>query len=153
MAVGTVSSVQQENWQQIATTSPTGVTSVTFSGLTGYKQYLVTVRDITSAAVSFFAFRFNESSSNADYAVGTGVSTIAVYITSSDTAGRSTAFTIKNANLSVPHEFEYFTGVTASVERRGMFLQPSPITSITCLLLDATTNITGGTITLYGIAA
>lgn len=154
MAVSTVSSVDQEIWQLIATNSPTSGTTTTFSGLSGYKKYILAFAALnTTTNPSDYNMTFNSSSS--DYSSRAQAGTSGVTTTDSIRLARGNQmngfFTIENVNLEIP---KIVTGVGAAggsdaYQVLGSWNSTSAITSITITLGAGTYN--SGSVRLYGV--
>lgn len=69
MATGTVSSFDLEPWQLVATTnfSTTSATTYTFSGLTGYKSYILAFNNISLNTSGTIIMRLNGDSTASSY--------------------------------------------------------------------------------------
>lgn len=78
MAVGTVSGLSKENWQLIATSTPSGVSSVSFTSLSGYDTYIIGWNQLTLASGSALSARFNDDT-------GSNYGSTMVYITTNAT--------------------------------------------------------------------
>lgn len=156
MATGTVSSVNQEIWQLIATNSPTTGTTTTFSGLSGYKKYILAFSALNSTNnPSDYQVTFNGSSSG--YTSRSESPTSAVSSNSDIRIGRGTALdaylTIDNANLEVP-KIVQGVGTPSGSDGYlvyGAWVTASAITSITITISAGTYN--SGSVRLYGVAA
>lgn len=158
MASGTVSSVQQPNWQLIQTNTTTSGTTSTFTGLSGYSQYLVTYSFSSGAASPYL--NFNSDSTSGNYAGyiqnATNISVMSTAIPLHYQSNTASSFygyvTISNANQTTP---KFVSGVTAAAPYGGIitssYFAASAITSIT--ITTNTGTFSSGTITLYGIAA
>jgi hypothetical protein len=170
MAVGQVSSLNQDNWQLIGTNSPTSGTSTSFTGLSGYKKYMLVWSPITFTSSTGTRIR---ATFNADADVNyASVTTDGVTYSSSSTynivtnlgiqlAGAAAAthtgyLIIDNANLSIP---KICSGQSYSTDQgyysaiNGVWLPTSVITSIELNRAGGSATISSGTIKLYGIAA
>ena len=64
MATSNVSAIDNDVWQLVATNSPTSGTTITFSGLTGYKKYMLIANNLTGNATTTINITFNGSSTN-----------------------------------------------------------------------------------------
>ena len=167
MAVNTVSTLTSDNWQQIATASLTGVNKYNFTGLSGYKKYMLVWSGTTTASSTNNLLYINATTTTtAAYVcslMGTSSSQSAGYqdlfylsFGATTTSGGTGYIIIDNANSTVIPKA--ITGVSTdnftsySWNINGAFLSASAISN-----LDFTNgnnyNYTAGTVTLYGIAA
>ena len=64
MAVGQVSSLTGDNWQLIATNTPTSGTSTSFTSLSGYRKFRLIWSALVFADVATLLCRFNSDSTN-----------------------------------------------------------------------------------------
>ena len=158
MAVGTVSGASDDVWQLITTSSPSAVTTSTFSSISGYKKLMLTFSGNRSAA-DYFWLQFNSDTTVANY----GGSSQMYYTYGSWSAGSayipflgytadSTGATVSCAiidyvNADSPKLIET-TGSRTTVGG-GIYLG-NAITSIT---VGASSGTFTGTLKLYGIAA
>jgi hypothetical protein len=162
MAVGTVSGTNLEDtWQLVGSTALTGLTSYTFSNISGYKKFRLAFRGKTTTAGSNNYVRFNGNTTNGDYfsyqewiPLGATSSNyefnqISIGIGSYSNVVIAGYLNISDANQSVPHIID--GGTFDGVQIQGMFFDTNPITSITFGSTASTYN--GGTLYLYGIAA
>ena len=151
MATGTVSSINYDNWQLISTTTMAGATSYTVSSLTGYKTLRVAVEDCVKSVADHLIFRLNGNSAAGKYA-GRGGTVGYYYLSGSASTASAGAFTIYDANQSVPHSLE-IPGYGGTIDSAGVYLDPTPITSFTITSDAGTATLNSGTIKVYGIAA
>jgi hypothetical protein len=151
MAVGTVSSISDDTWQLISTTTMAGATSYTLSSIAGYKRLMVAVTNgVRSGSGSYWTVRFNGDTTAGEYS-GYGGSQSFHYI-GDDSSGSSAALVIvEDADKSVPH-LVYIGGYGGTTAETAGYLDPTPITSITIGTTGSVT-LNSGTIRLYGIAA
>jgi hypothetical protein len=161
MATGTVSTLAPNQYQLVATNSPTSGTTVTFSSLSGYKTYLLTFEHLGGfAAAPTVRVRFNGDSTNGKYVsvdVGTngverGDDNCILVFTGQATNGNSAFLTIENVLQTAP---KYVDGATTQNDGnaliiKGMYFDTAPITSIA---ISTSSAFVSGTINLYGIAA
>ncbi len=160
MATGTVSTLAPNQYQLVATSSPTSGTTVSFTSLAGYKTYLLTFEHMAYAASTTTRVRFNSDSTNGKYAsIAVGTTSIeraddscVLVFTSQAAAGNSAFLTIENALQTAP---KYVDGATSQNDAnglliKGMYFSTSAITSIDIV---AGNTFSSGTINLYGIAA
>jgi len=149
MAVGTVSAADPNQWQLVASATPTGVTSVSFTGLTGYKTYMLALKNVSKSGNSWFYLRFNSDSTTGNYG---GPASWLQFGQSTATASGH-AITISDANQSVPHLLEIYH-TTSTSYTQSIYANPTAITSIE-LYSDSpaapTVTFNGGTVYVYGI--
>lgn len=68
MAVGTVSGVDPaDNWQLIATNTPSAASVSSFTSLSGYKKFWLVYKNVTTSISSQLALRFNSDSTSGNY--------------------------------------------------------------------------------------
>jgi hypothetical protein len=158
MAVGTVSSVDGDVWQLIATNTPSAVTSSTFSSVSGYKKLMITYQIPTLSSASIIYLRFNSDSTTGNYA---GVT--ALYTTAGGTRdntrlpisgySETEAYgyaVIADTNKTTPKRIEDMGGMQIGYGN-GIYFGTSEISSV--LVFTNTTETMTGTIKLYGVAA
>ena len=158
MATGSVSALDQDTWQLIATNTTTSGTTSTFSSLSGYKKYMVTWEGVARASGGV-TLTFNGSTSG--YSGGD----ILAYSSSQQTshsgircawngiAGASSGFyLIDNVNNGAPKivKGEITDGNDNWIQHiSGAWLNTDAITSITFTSGGA---FSAGSMKLYGIA-
>jgi hypothetical protein len=156
MAVGTVSGVdQQDNWQLIASQAASGLSTYTFSSLSGYKTYWLVGKAMTSATGQHIQVLINGDTSSASYANGWAVNDgqSGFLLATNVTTSRAFSFQIDNAEKTIPHQVRANTyNGTFPATPGDAYTDPVVITSLTLKTLSGG-NFTGGTIYLYGIAA
>jgi len=156
MAVGTVSAANTDNWQLIATNTPSGAASSTFSSISGYNTLMVVVKGLTPSAGGVLGLRFNGDGGD-NYASNSWITTsqydhssqgiaFHYYSTAQTTSGYVKIFDA--ANTTVPKTTE--TVARWTLPTRGIWTDTSPITSISVQNLSSGTI--SGTIYLYGLA-
>jgi hypothetical protein len=163
MATGTVSSVNYDNWQEIASVTANSGTSTTtvVSGLTGYKKLLLVWRSIVISGSGTLAVRFN--SATTDYIGGAWANEYNGNMLNNENKAHvealgSTEFKngyiyIDNVLTTAPKTFQGFGDTQGYVNSiGGAWYNTSAITSIT-LVPNSTQTFTSGTVKLYGIAA
>ena len=158
MAVGTVSSVDGDVWQLIATNTPSAVTSSTFSSVSGYKKLMITYQIPTLSSSSLIYLRFNGDSTTGNYAGTNGLFTSAggardntrLPITSYSEAEAHGYVVIADTNKTTPKRIEDMGGRQIGYGN-GIYFGTSEISSV--LVLTNSTQTMTGTIKLYGIAA
>jgi len=152
MATGSVSAIDREEYILIATNSPTSGSTSTFSGLSGYKKYLIIANAITGTANCQIKATFNNNTSNY---FGMLQATTAIYdgILCIHDSGASTGYfqlEVNYANSTTsPKICTGFDRPSCQVTY-GYWNNTSAITSIE--LVRSTGTYTGGTFSLYGIA-
>jgi len=156
MAVGTVSGVDpQDNWQLVASQAMSGLTTYSFSSLTGYKTYWMVGKGLTNATSDIIAIRVNGDTTSASYATfwaqnGAG----AYFLVCPDKAtSRAFSFEINNADKSAPHNVKSTMYATSSSITTGdAYTDPTPVTSISINAYGGNA-FNGGTVYLYGVAS
>ena len=158
MAVGTVSGIEpDDNWQLIATNTPSAAASSIFSSVSGYKKLMLVYKNYTTSASGPARLSFNSDTtagnyvSNADW--GTyGVSAENVHIGLGSYAYtsqiRSGYVIINNVDKSLPHTVDGAAFDATIIS--GIYVIANPITSLTITGPGGTIT---GTFYLYGIAA
>jgi len=157
MATGTVSSVNYDNWQLIGTNTTTSGTTSSFTSLSGYKRFMLTFKEVNTAANCAYRIRFNGDSANnyaylASSAGSYATTDSSILLLSFNTTGPHSGYMlIEDVLTSAPKRVEvagnyYFVSVC-----KGIYLGTSPITSIEFSISTSTLN--AGSISLYGIAA
>ena len=146
------------NWQLVASASPTGVKTQTFSSLTGYSKYRILIPNmIISAGIDFLYLQFNgdvganysEQNSNGSSASQTYLNLFTGLM--NNTTASSFTIDIENALIAAP---KYVTGVgqqpSAAITQSsaGWYNSTSAITSITLGVI--TNNFSSGTIYILG---
>lgn len=166
MAVGTVSGSTSDNWQLIATNTPSAASSSTFSSISGYKTLMLVYSGTFTASGNGtnteFRLTFNSDTTLANYGgaqvlwqgLGTynGTNAYIPFIgyqeNLSSTTGAIVQYgIINNANSNIPKIIEL--GGSRTTAATGIYIG-NAITSIT--LAPGTGTITGN-FYLYGIAA
>ena len=158
MAVGTVSGIDpSDNWQLVASQAMNGLSTYTFSSLSGYKTYWMVGKGLTSGGTAeIVSVRPNADTSAASYAStwaannNSGQFLVSPEVTSS----RAFSFEINNADKSAPHTVKTNTYSTNAYQTNqgDAYIDPTPITSILVKSYYGT-NFTGGTVYLFGIPA
>jgi hypothetical protein len=165
MAVGTVSAIEQDNWQLITTNTPSAASSSTFSGISGYQKLMVVFSGTFTASGAGtnteFRLTFNSDTTAGNYG---GASVLWSGLGSYSAGSAYIPFTgytenlgasspilqygiINNANSNIPKKIEL--GGSRTTTGTGMYIG-NAITSIS--LAPGTGTITGS-FYLYGIAA
>ena len=147
MATGSVSALDQDTWQLVATNSPTSGTTSTFSSLSGYKKYMLVAEDITGTGGEL-RVTFNGSSTNYTSVVPNGVANSKTFLIFTLNSSTNNAYMIiDNVNNGGP---KIANGVDHTAYLNyGIWHTTDSITSIT---VTRTNAYTGGTLKLYGIA-
>jgi hypothetical protein len=157
MAVGTVSSINQDNWQLVQTNTPTSGTTSSFSSLSGYKTYMLVFNNINTAASATYRIRFNSDTGNnyallvnagGSYLEGGSFFPLLGFVT---TGPHSGYLLINDANTTTPKRVELAGSYYVGGGAKGIYLGSSAVTSIEVSL--NTSSFSSGTISLYGIAA
>lgn len=146
MAVDSVSAIDKDTWQLVATNTPTSGTTSTFSGLSGYKKYLLVAEDVTGTSGEL-RVTFNGSSTNYICIIEGAANSKTYIILSLNSTSASGYLTIDNVNNGGPKVCFGVDYVAYPVY--SMWHNTADITSIT---VTRTTAYTGGTLKLYGIA-
>jgi hypothetical protein len=151
MAVGTVSSISDDTWQLISTTTMAGATSYTLSSITGYKRLMVAITNGVKSTTGYWIVRFNGDTAAGKYS-GYGGSQTWHYIGDDNPSSSAALVIVEDADKSIPHLL-YIGGYGGTVQTTAGYLDPTPITSITIGTHNGTPTLNSGTIRLYGIAA
>ena len=154
MAVGTVSGVdQQDNWQLISTTTPSGA-SFSLSGFTGYKHIWIVGVNVTKSASDFPGMRPNNDSSAGYYSTATVSSGTATRFLLAGSTASAQAFSgkIYDIDKTIPHKVEWGYDSAAFTNPTDGYMNPVAITSVT-LMMNGSATYTGGTVYVYGIPA
>jgi hypothetical protein len=157
MAVGTVSSVNDEVWQLISSQTASTSAAITFSSLSGYKKYMVIWKNVASPS-AVLRLKVNNDNTAGNYAsstqyVGDGNAQISqAHINLDGLADtiHSGLIVIEDADKSMPHRISSYASYLSSAATHAI-LNIDPITRIDLYL--STGNLTSGTVALYGIAA
>jgi hypothetical protein len=151
MATGTVSSVSGDVWQLISSQASTSGTSITFSGISGYKKLLLTGQSVSWADNCSSYVLPNNDTTGGNYS---GYSSDAGFrwTGTANSQPRAPFFTIDNADKSMPHFVECAAMYSNLFTGNDIYPVASPITS---LVISNTGSIAfnGGTVYLYGIPA
>lgn len=155
MAVNTVSTVEQDNWQLVASQAMNGLSTYTFSGLSGYKTYWMVGKALTSGTSEVIQIRVNGDTSGGSYANmfssdgNGGGFNVAV----NNTSTRAFSFQIDYADKAFPHSVRTTIYASGYPDSSGdAYVDAAVITSLT-VRTTGSTNFSGGTVFLYGIAA
>jgi hypothetical protein len=157
MAVGTVSSVNDDVWQLIETQTPSSSTSTTFSSISGYKKLMITYSVAFSTADRFY-LQFNGDSTAGNYGAVTLLYGTLGAVRPNDSIAmtgyldtNTSGYTIfKDTDKTTPKIIDEAGGVSTGTSV-GAYLGTSPISSIYIYSGSAYTYT--GTIKLYGVAA
>ena len=163
MATGSVSALDQDTWQLIATNTTTSGSTSTFSSLSGYKEYLITWNGVSTSSNGSSYLQFN-SDTGTNYFGGISLGEydgtfqnksdriILNYSTIRTTL--SGYISIKNVNNGAP---KIVAGTTSGqsenqwqVDIDGGWLTTDTITSI--VITAGAGTFSAGTMKLYGIA-
>lgn len=159
MAVGTVSGVNDDVYQLIATNTTTSGTSTTFSSLGSYKKLILAWEGVGYTASSTpMLLRFNSSTSSY-YGRWYSIVSAALQINANGVpinyytlnTGLSGVLVIENTNNNAP---KIIRGNTTDGNPRDAEVQGAWYTAdtIATLSIDAPAAFTAGTFKLYGIA-
>lgn len=158
MAVGTVSGIEpDDNWQLIATNTPSASASSTFSSISGYKKLMLVFKSYTTSATGPARLSFNSDTTAGNYSsvadwgtYGTAAENTFIILGSyAYTSQIRTGYVvINNVDKSLPHTVDG-TAFDATI-LSGIYTIPNPITSLTITGPGGTIT---GTFYLYGIAA
>ena len=161
MATGQVSSLTGDNWQLIATNTPTSGTSTSFTSLSGYNKFRLICSNLAFGGSADLLCRFN-SDSGSNYigsASGWSSATSNAWSTAATLGGNSNTnhyafIDIENVDKTFPKKIQGAWGDQANGYGdviNGIYIGSSAITSIS--LQDSSGNtISGGTVYLYGLA-
>ena len=159
MDTSNVSALDQDTYQLIATNTTTSGATSTFSGLSGYKKYIVAFEGVSISASANIVLTFNGSTSNYWGGVTLAYSTNFQNGTSgiklnwtTFTTGNNGIISIDNINNGAPKivKGELVYGNDYICDIRGGWTQADSITSITFTL--ASGAFSAGSMKLYGIA-
>jgi hypothetical protein len=166
MAVGQVSSTNYDNWQLIATNTTTSGATSSFTGLTGYKKYLVLVDGVTFASAAAFVMTFNSSSTNyasaysAENQSTTARSTYSgsLYLRFNNTTNTSFRGILQIDNILAGPKLitaDITTNGTTdeTIHGMGFWNDTAAVTQINLTSANGSTAFTAGSISLYGLAA
>ena len=160
MAVGTVSGIDQEEWQLIDSQALSGLTTKTVSSISGYKKLRIVWKSITTNSSANSYIRFNGNSTAGNYSgnawwhpggSSSYTNTEIPVETYNYTAqyARSGYVEVSDANKAIAHTVDG-TGFDAYIIK-GLFMDGNAITSVT--FSSNTSTFTAGTLYVYGIAA
>jgi hypothetical protein len=151
-----------DNWVQISSVTPTaGVSTVSFTSISGYKKLMLRVNGISSSALLTFN---SDTSANYAYSNLQSSTTFSGAVAGADTSvalsggsATSAVITIDEANTSGLKNFNGFsTGFTGATVAKpilqGAYYGTAAITTVTLTTVSGTYTATG-TVTLYGVAA
>jgi hypothetical protein len=160
MATSTVSALDQDTYQLIATNTPTSGSTTTFSSLSGYKKYMLSFDLLTQSSGGTIALQFNGI--NSKYYGGVHIAGSTTYQASNDyiylyyNAGSIKGVVeIFNVNNGAPRIVDgvtnYQSGATSGeiCFVKGGWYNTTPITSISILCNGTWTS---GSVSLFGIA-
>lgn len=162
MAVGTVSSLTNENWQLISTTTPTVTSSVSISVPSGYKTIMMTWSGVQfGSGAEDTAITVNSNTSNysgGGYGyINSAGSRTRIRITGNPYQDQNMdgCVTVSNINIAVPKIFLGNANMagTQNYQINGTWNDESTVTSIQMTSNGGTVTYKAvGTIKLYGIA-
>ena len=153
MAVGTVSGVNlDEQWQLISSQTASG-SSITFNSFSGYKTLWLVGRNITKSASNYVRIRINGDSAGGSYATLYAAGTQSGFLSNGDAVGaQAISFKIYNIDQAIPHIVDGANFDGNDYARAEAYINPVVVTSLVIDNLSGAT-FTGGTFSLYGIAA
>jgi hypothetical protein len=137
-----------DTWTLIDSRTPTSGSSVSFTGISGYKTLMLSFKSLNTATSSYLVVRINNDNAVGNYAAG-GDSTQLLVGTNSDV--RAGALVIYDANQSAAHkmEYTYFDGTT---KYPVFYTDAVAITRVDLVSREGGT-FTAGTVYLHGILA
>ncbi len=157
MAVGTVSSVDQDVWQLIQTNTPSTATT-SFTSISGYKRLMVVWKALRTGSNTFTWLRVNNNSTTGSYACMLAYTSAQnndaetlMYLSGVSTTTHSGLIVFENTNQPYPHPVSNYASNTAS-QFSGAILLSEAITRIDISNL-ANSNFTSGTVELWGVPA
>ena len=164
MAVGTVSSISDDVWQLISTTTLSSGTSATVAtGLAGaYKQLMLAYRGVTTNTSSNLLVTLNADSTSGNYGVTapwqtsyTEVSNSAIVLTAYTgyTNHQAGYLKIDNANQTIPHTVSGGGYVVNQIAGVYVPATAATVNSIEIKTGNGTSTFTAGTVLIYGIPA
>lgn len=157
MAVGTVSGINEDSYQLIATNTTTSGSSTTFSSLGSYKKLILAWEGVTQSSGPMLV-RFNSSTSSYYgrwYSIVAGVLQIAADGVPLNYNSVNTSIAgyivIENTNNNAP---KVIRGNSTDTNPRDAEIQGSWFTAdtVTSLAIVSTGTFSAGTFSLYGIA-
>jgi hypothetical protein len=158
MAVGTVSGLNlDEEWQLIATNTPSAAASTAFSSISGYKKLMLAFKGVTTSVGGPLRMSFNGDTTANNYASTAfwgsngqegSQNWIVLGVYAYTTQQRGGYAVIENVNKSMVHPVSGAAMDTFTLD--GVYLIQDPITSVTVTGPGGTLT---GTFYLYGIAA
>lgn len=162
MATGSVSALDQDTWQLIATNTTTSGSTSTFSSLSGYKEYIIAYEGVSISADGSAKLTFNSNTSN--YYGGVHLQNTSGYVENASnglklnySAKRTLLnglISIKNVNNGAPKIVEGYLILQAGDDYptniKGGWTNTDAITSIT--ITTASGTFSAGSMKLYGIA-
>lgn len=158
MAVGTVSGIDPtDNWQLIATNTPSAATSSTFSSISGYKKLMLVFSGSQSTGANM-TLQFNGDTTASNYGgaqvLWSGLGTYSAgaafipFTGYNDAINPQTQYAIIDyANASTPKLFS--VGGSKTTAGTGIYIG----SAITSIVLAVSSGTITGTVYLYGIAA
>jgi len=149
------------NWTLVTSSAPTGVSTVTYSGLSGYSKYRILAPNLVPSGAARFDLRLNGDSGSNYSSFGIGQSSGAIagfnnnlttqfqFINTLATTAFNFQIDIENALLLTPKFISGTVAVgTVSSTFGGQYITTSVITSIT--LVTSANNFSTGTIYILG---
>ena len=149
------------NWQLLQTSTPSGVTSVTFSGLSGYSKYRILGKGLSATNVNCYLQMNGDTGSNYSYygaIFANSAPNYAASTTSSAIAVEPTNAATCSFNIDIDHALllspKFVTAQSAGAgnyayQGSGIYQTTSALSSIT-IWTTAGSNYTAGSIYLLG---
>ena len=163
MATGSVSALDQDTYQLIATNSTTSGSTSTFSGLSGYKQYMIAWENVSQGTNGNAFLRFNSDTAdnyfggmNLGYTTSTRNKRDRIKLTWDDYNQTINGYLlITNVNNGAPRLVEgLFIDSQENINYQFIKGGYTPTTAITSIVITAggAGSFTAGSMKLYGIA-
>lgn len=160
MAVGTVSGIDQEdNWQLIATNTPSAVATTTFSSISGYKKLMVAYKltGMPDSTSGYLYLRFNGDSTAGNYGSNAWMQTTyqarnndRITLTGGFADAVQAGYVIvNNTNGTIPKTINEGASMSGFIVK-GVYIG-NAVTSVELAITGS--NSFSGTVYLYGIAA
>jgi len=150
------------NWTLLQTATPSGVATVTFSGLSGYSKYRVFAPNLVPSATCYFQIRFNGDSAT-NYNTGySGISGGAINANTNNNTNSLTPLIQNNLTslflqMDIEHALLLTTKLVSGIVNvsssyvnfTGSYITASALTSIT--IFTSANNFSTGSIYLLGV--
>jgi hypothetical protein len=159
MAVGTVSGANlDEQWQLIATATPSSSAATVFSSISGYKKLMITYQATIGTSADRLMMQFNGDSTAGNYGMTVGLygnnssvrSNDRFYLMSYADTSAYGYIVIADTDKTSPKWIERIGGYSTGYGN-GVYFGTSAISSVS--IVDDNGFVVTGTIKLYGIAA